>query len=79
MSRENGVAKVGREGESRNVGRECGSRNVGRKTWVANVGHECGSRMVVAKWGRENKKIGGVCKWDPEGSSYLIKKCVPNI
>ena len=24
--------------------------------------------------GREYKKIGGVCNWDPEGSNYLIIK-----
>ena len=35
--------------------------------------------MGVAKGGRENKKIGGVCKWDPEGSNYLIKKIVQKI
>ena len=41
---------------------------------VANVGRECGSRVGVAKWGREKKKISGVCKGDPEGSNYLIEK-----
>ena len=38
-----------------------------------------GSRMWVAKVGRENKKIGGVCEGDFEGSNYLIKKLVQKI
>ena len=62
------VANVSREGgcewESRkgvtNVGRKCESR-----MWVVNVGREMGSRK---------KKYWGVCKGDPEGSNYLIKK-----
>ena len=62
-----------------NVIRECESR-----MRVANVSREMGSRMRVAKWGRECmsrmwvakiKKFEGVCKWDPEGSNYLIKNC----
>ena len=46
---------------------------------VAKWGRKCGSRMGVTKGGRENKKIGGVCKWDPEGSNYLIKKLYEKI
>ena len=48
--------------------------NVGREWESRNVGRECGSRVGVAKWGRERKKYRGVCKGDPEGSNYLIKK-----
>ena len=59
-----GVAKVGREWESQNG--------------VANVGREWESQMLVANVGREmgsrKKKYRGVCKGDPEGSNYLIKK-----
>ena len=54
-----GVANVSRESELRNV--------------VANVGREMRSQMEsrneVANGSRENKKIRGVCNWDPEGSN----------
>ena len=46
---------------------------------VAKWGRECELQMGVAKGGHENKKIGGVCKSDPEGSNYLIKKCTKKI
>ena len=46
---------------------------------VTNVSRESESRNEVANGSREMgspkiKKIGGVCKGDPEGSNYLIKK-----
>ena len=55
-----GVTNGSREWESRmgvaNVSRESESRNE-----VANVSREMGRQKL--------KKIGGVCKWDPEGSN----------
>ena len=55
-----------------NVRRKCESR-VESRAWVANVSREwsreMGSRMGVVKWGHENKKFGGICNWDPEGSN----------
>ena len=43
-------------------------------TRVANGSREWESRNGVANMSREIKKIGGVCKKDPKGSNYLIKK-----
>ena len=48
-----------------------GSREWDSRNGVVNVGREWESRKGVAKI----EKIGGVCKWDPEGSNYLIKNC----
>ena len=28
----------------------------------------------VVKCGREHKKFGGICNWDPKGSNKLMKK-----
>ena len=74
MSRENGVTNVSRENGVAKVGRETWVAKRGSRVWVANVGREWLSRNGVAKI----KKFGGVCKWDPEGSYHLIKKCVRN-
>ena len=42
---------------------------------VMNVRHERESQVGITKWGHEkNKKIGGICNWDPEGSNELRKK-----
>ena len=57
------------------MGRETWVANGSREIWVANVGRKCESQM----WGCKNKKIGGVCNWDPKGSNYLIIKCVRKI
>ena len=36
---------------------------------VAKVSRGMRSQMGVRKWGRQKLKIGGICKWDPEGSN----------
>ena len=63
------------------------SREWSRETWVAKVVANGSRERRVANVGREwesrngveNRKIGGVCNWDPKGSNYLIIKCVRKI
>ena len=85
-------ARLGVANASRECGRECESRERSRESesrmGSRNGGREMGSQMGVAKGSRESdsqmwvakiKKSGGVCKWDPEGSNYLIKKLYKKI